>query len=195
MVQVDARHRADSPDSHASGLAGRFHVADGGASRRDRVRCQRCRNQRSRQRTPLSASVCDPSRTVIVVTASNWNRYPLLWLDGTEAVGSNNNRGNDEGFRAAGVRSGSEMDRGDLPTPGPVRFGAGSGGVAEWLRPVGGKQLSEGHDGAQLPCGAGQDFAGEVDAVGPDVEGYQVGDRVLGVVMKDTLGMARSGST
>ena len=40
----------------------------------------------------------------------------------------------------------------------------------------------------RFPVVLGKDFAGEIDAVGPDVEGYQVGDRVFGVVMKDTLG-------
>jgi hypothetical protein len=45
------------PDSHASGLAGRFHVADGGASRHDRVRVSAMPNQRSRQRTPAVVGV------------------------------------------------------------------------------------------------------------------------------------------
>ncbi len=39
-----------------------------------------------------------------------------------------------------------------------------------------------------FPVVVGKDFAGEVDAIGDDVDGFQVGDHVFGVVMKDALG-------
>lgn len=39
-----------------------------------------------------------------------------------------------------------------------------------------------------FPVVLGKDFAGEIDAVSPGVEGFAVGERVFGVVMKPSLG-------
>ena len=40
----------------------------------------------------------------------------------------------------------------------------------------------------RFPVVLGKDFAGEIDAVGADVDGFAVGDRVFGVVTKAHLG-------
>ncbi|UFS58091.1 NADP-dependent oxidoreductase [Subtercola endophyticus] len=40
----------------------------------------------------------------------------------------------------------------------------------------------------RFPVVLGKDFAGTVDQVGPGVDGYEIGDRVFGVVTKDFLG-------
>ena len=77
----------------------------------------------------------------------------------------------------------------DMPTPG-----AGEVRVRIRAASLNGFDLSvangylKGAMEHRFPVVLGKDFAGEIDAVGPDVEGYQVGDRVFGVVMKDTLG-------
>ena len=44
-----------------------------------------------------------------------------------------------------------------------------------------------------FPVVLGKDFAGEVDALGADVEGYSIGDRVFGVVTKPSLGAGALG--
>jgi hypothetical protein len=47
----------------------------------------------------------------------------------------------------------------------------------------------------QFPLVIGKDFAGDVDAVAPDVTGYAPGDRVFGVVTKPFLREGRTPST
>ena len=82
-----------------------------------------------------------------------------------------------------------EVTEVDMPTPG-----AGEVRVRVRAASLNGFDLSvangylKGAMEHRFPVVLGKDFAGEIDAVGPDVEGYQVGDRVFGVVMKDTLG-------
>jgi NADPH2:quinone reductase len=92
-------------------------------------------------------------------------------------------------FALKGFDQAPEVTEVDLPTPG-----AGEVRVRVRAASVNGFDLSvansylKGMMEHRFPVVLGKDFAGEVDAVGPDVEGYQVGDRVFGVVMKDTLG-------
>jgi NADPH:quinone reductase len=99
-------------------------------------------------------------------------------------------------FALKGFDQAPEVTEVDLPTPG-----AGEVRVRVRAASLNGFDLSvansylKGMMEHRFPVVLGKDFAGEVDAAGPDVQGYQVGDRVFGVVMKDTLGMARSGST
>jgi NADPH:quinone reductase-like Zn-dependent oxidoreductase len=92
-------------------------------------------------------------------------------------------------FALRGFDQAPEVAEVDLPTPG-----AGEVRVRVRAASLNGFDLSvansylKGMMEHRFPVVLGKDFAGEVDAVGPDVEGYQVGDRVFGVVMKDTLG-------
>jgi NADPH2:quinone reductase len=92
-------------------------------------------------------------------------------------------------FALRGFDQAPEVTEVDLPTPGPgevrVRVRAASLNGFDISVASGRTRGMMEH---RFPVVLGKDFAGEVDAVGPDVEGYQVGDRVFGVVMKDTLG-------
>jgi NADPH:quinone reductase-like Zn-dependent oxidoreductase len=82
-----------------------------------------------------------------------------------------------------------EVTEVDLPTPG-----AGEVRVRVRAASLNGFDLSvasgrlKGMMEHEFPVVLGKDFAGEVDALGEGVEGYAVGDRVFGVVMKATLG-------
>jgi NADPH:quinone reductase len=82
-----------------------------------------------------------------------------------------------------------EVTEVDLPTPGPgeVRVRVRAASLNGFDLSVANSYL-KGMMEHRFPVVLGKDFAGEVDAVGPDVEGYQVGDRIFGVVMKDALG-------
>ena len=79
----------------------------------------------------------------------------------------------------------------DLPSPEPA---AGEVRVKVVAASVNGFDLSvaAGHTKAYMehryPLALGKDFAGTVDAVGPDAGGYAVGDRVFGTVTKEFLG-------
>jgi NADPH2:quinone reductase len=92
-------------------------------------------------------------------------------------------------FALKGFDQAPEVTEVDLPTPG-----AGEVRVRVRAASLNGFDLSlansylKGMMEHRFPVVLGKDFAGEVDAAGPDVQGYQVGDRVFGVVMKDTLG-------
>ena len=82
-----------------------------------------------------------------------------------------------------------EVTEVELPTPG-----AGEVRVRVRAASLNGFDLSvakgvlKGMMEHEFPVVLGKDFAGEIDAVGDGVEGYAVGDRVFGVVMKSTLG-------
>jgi NADPH:quinone reductase len=92
-------------------------------------------------------------------------------------------------FALQGFDEAPEVTEVDLPTPGTgeVRVRVRAASVNGFDLSVANGYL-KGMMEHRFPVVLGKDFAGEVDAVGPDVEGYQVGDRVFGVVMKDALG-------
>jgi NADPH:quinone reductase len=92
-------------------------------------------------------------------------------------------------FALQGFDQAPEVTEVDLPTPGPgeVRVRVRAASLNGFDLSVANSYL-KGMMEHRFPVVLGKDFAGEVDGVGPDVEGYQVGDRVFGVVMKDTLG-------
>jgi NADPH2:quinone reductase len=79
----------------------------------------------------------------------------------------------------------------ELPLPSPK---AGEVRVKVAAASVNGFDLSvaAGHTKAYMehryPLVLGKDFAGTVDAVGPDTDGFAVGDRVFGTVTKEFLG-------
>src|SRR5215207_9690636 len=79
----------------------------------------------------------------------------------------------------------------ELPVPEPQ---AGEVRVKVAAASVNGFDLSvaAGHTKAYMehryPLVLGKDFAGTVDAVGPDTDGFAVGDRVFGTVTKEFLG-------
>ena len=92
-------------------------------------------------------------------------------------------------FALQGFDRAPEVTEVDLPTPGPaeVRVRVRAASLNGFDLSVANSYL-RGIMEHRFPVVLGKDYAGEVDAVGPNVEGYQVGDRVFGVVMKDTLG-------
>lgn len=79
----------------------------------------------------------------------------------------------------------------ELPVPEPatgeVRVHVRAASVNGFDLAVAGSSLRGGME-HRFPVVLGKDFAGVVDAVGPGVEGYAVGERVFGVVTKPFLG-------
>lgn len=70
------------------------------------------------------------------------------------------------------------------PAEGEVRVRVGAASINGFDLSVASGQL-EGMMEHRFPVVMGKDFAGTIDAVGAGVAGYQVGDRVFGVVTKD----------
>lgn len=73
------------------------------------------------------------------------------------------------------------------PAAGEVRVRVHAASVNGFDLSVG-KGYLQGMMDHRFPVVLGKDFAGTVDAVGPGVTEYEVGDRVFGVVTKDFLG-------
>lgn len=73
------------------------------------------------------------------------------------------------------------------PDPGEVRVRVRAASVNGFDLAVGNCML-QGMMEHRFPVVLGKDFAGTVDEVGEDVDGFEVGDRVFGVVTKDFLG-------
>jgi NADPH:quinone reductase-like Zn-dependent oxidoreductase len=92
-------------------------------------------------------------------------------------------------FALQGFDQAPEVTEVDLPDPGTgeVRVRVRAASLNGFDLSVANSYL-KGMMEHRFPVVLGKDFAGEVDAVGPEVDGFQVGDRVFGVVMKDALG-------
>lgn len=88
-----------------------------------------------------------------------------------------------------GFGSVAELRDIDMPEPGAseVRVRVHAASVNGFDLSVAGGHL-EGMMEHRFPVVLGKDFAGTVDAVGPEAEGFAVGDRVFGVVTKPFLG-------
>ncbi len=77
-----------------------------------------------------------------------------------------------------------EMRLEDVETPKPgrgqirVRVCAAASNPADWAIRAGKLKLAS---GSRFPRGLGHDFAGVVDAIGPDVTRFKVGDEVMGI--------------
>ncbi|HEY0534957.1 MAG TPA: NADP-dependent oxidoreductase, partial [Actinoplanes sp.] len=74
------------------------------------------------------------------------------------------------------------LEQVDLPVPGPgqirVRVRAAGANPADWTIRSGRLRLISGY---RFPRGLGHDFAGVVDAVGPEAHNHRVGDEVYGI--------------